>query len=337
MGVALDEAVTVGDLNPDPEVVRVPGGRHLSTGRRIDRCPITGQQIDAGVEVRIAGEGWLYRERGGAELLNDLSARYRTQELTRINRVCLNTCAQVRTRRDVHGNDKQRASRELLAANCIETEQGGDIHPVGGGQARGRVTCLDDHHDASHRWKVERFAHRERHSQARIRPDDEPPREVELSTDAFQGVASHHDVHDWRMAYERRCRNGQGFDDDAVTTKGNVADGKSLLSGSSRDWSDVELWKSASVHGGVAGHGRRDREHHKMSHVAMVAQRLPPRFPSRVPPTPEDRVTLTNPGQERQRARPERGLISEPPAGRDLPLATLSSRRSSDGTAVATR
>src|SRR6266446_7015188 len=102
MGVDLDEAVTVGDLNPDPEVVRVPGCSHLSTGRRIDRCAITGQQIDAGVEVRIAGERWLYCERGGAELLNDLSARNRTQELARINGVCLHTCAQVRTSRDVH-------------------------------------------------------------------------------------------------------------------------------------------------------------------------------------------------------------------------------------------
>src|SRR2546430_14770036 len=64
VGVDLHKAIAVGDLNPDPEVIRRTDGSNASTGSSDDRRAVGGQQIDAGVEVRITAEGRFYRERG---------------------------------------------------------------------------------------------------------------------------------------------------------------------------------------------------------------------------------------------------------------------------------
>src|SRR5260370_1690335 len=80
--VNLDQAETVSDLDPDAEVVRRPCSGHFSTGCRNDRGAVASQQVDPGVEMEIAAEGRLYRERRPSQPLDDLSAAAGTQELT---------------------------------------------------------------------------------------------------------------------------------------------------------------------------------------------------------------------------------------------------------------
>src|ERR1700674_3411011 len=71
MGVDLDEPKTVGDLNPDPEVVCGTCCSHLSTRGRHDRRAVAGQQIDPRMEMEITAKGRLYGERCRSEPLND--------------------------------------------------------------------------------------------------------------------------------------------------------------------------------------------------------------------------------------------------------------------------
>src|ERR1700693_5045111 len=227
--------------------------------------------------MQITAEGRFYRERRRSELLDDRCAGNRTRELARVNGVGRQTCAQVRTLGGIDGNHKHRAGRQLRAANSIEAEHGGDIYAVGRREAGRRVPALDDDHQARHGWQLERSSHRERHAQAWIRPDDVPPAEVELPGDAFQSVSLYDGVHDWSPAYQRRCRNGNRFDDDAVTAQRDVAD-RTLVSGGRGDRSRVEARREASVDHGIAGYGYRNREHDGVGHVAIDAQRLPPGF-----------------------------------------------------------
>src|SRR5579859_3945745 len=147
MGVNLDETETVCDLDPDPEVECISDRSHLAAGSRGYRRAVAGQEINPGVKVRIPAEGRLERERCRPERLDDLSAGNRTEELARVDMVC-NARAQVRTWGGIDRNHKHRAGREPRAPKAIEAQDSADIHAVSTGEARRRVSILDDDHDA---------------------------------------------------------------------------------------------------------------------------------------------------------------------------------------------
>src|SRR5260370_9285125 len=213
--VNLDQAETVSDLDPDAEVVGRPCSGHFSTGCRNDRGAVASQQVDPGVEMEIAAEGRLYRERRRSEPLDDLSAGDGTQELTGVDRVSRHTCAQVRTQGGIDGDHEGRPGNQLRAVESIEAEHGGDIHAVPGAEACRGVSLLDHDNDARHRWHLDRPSHREREAEARIRPQHVPPGTVVLPPDAFQVVSLGDELPDPSPRYPRRGWNGNRFDDDA--------------------------------------------------------------------------------------------------------------------------
>src|ERR1700682_3702629 len=70
VGVDLDEAEAVGDLDPDPEVVCGTGGSHSPTGSRDDRRAVAREYIDPCVEMQITAKGRLERERRRSKWLD---------------------------------------------------------------------------------------------------------------------------------------------------------------------------------------------------------------------------------------------------------------------------